>query len=338
MLGNLLSNISNMAENIPTMEYSDEEENNETLSQIQATESSSQKQTSTETSQGQGAAADKTVSNSTDKGAHATIKTDDSYAETIAQLAEKVAEDDSHGYSMGDARHGNGTSSEVTVSSGTYTIHNGDFDCSSLVQEITSTIGLHEADPKMYTSTEPEYLREAGFTEMEYDPETVQRGDILLNIYDEENGHTAIATGNGEQVHASHSEDENDPRFGEEGDQTQQEVLKSKLGEWQTMWRPPEGSPNTESTNTTKIEDATMDTEADEKTNTTAKGISDGINTTNNESKDNKSTTSLIDAIKNSANKYVEKSENESQSNIEKFKELLSNSQTQTTQKTELER
>ena len=161
-----------------------------------------------------------------------------SFGEIMAQLAEKVAKDDSHGYDQG-ARDGDGTTSTYKINDKDYSVHGGDFDCATLVDNVVSATGLTEYD-SMTTFTEDEKLEAAGFTKLEYDPDKVQRGDILVRHGESE--HTGIAVGNGKQVDASHGDDTDDPRFSYyQGDQDGTELLERPLQDsWQTIWRPPQ--------------------------------------------------------------------------------------------------
>lgn len=163
------------------------------------------------------------------------------YANVMAEAAEIIAEDDSHGYSQ-DWRNGNGDTVSVPTSAGNLTMHDGEYDCSSLVEEVTAAVGLTEGGTNMTTYTEEETLENAGFTRIEYNPDKVQRGDILLRHDDgTTTEHTAIAVGNGQQVDASHG-DSKDGRNGIPGDQDGTEILKRDLqDDWQIIYRPPKG-------------------------------------------------------------------------------------------------
>lgn len=172
------------------------------------------------------------------------LSTKKEYANVMAEAAEKIAEDDRHGYSQ-DNRKGNGKNVSVSTSAGNLEMHDGDYDCSSFVEELTSAVGLTEGNQNMTTFDEETILKNAGFTRMEYDPSKVQRGDILLR---HENGvtheHTGIAVGDGKQVDASHG-DSKDGLTGIEGDQDGTELLKRDLQDsWQIIYRPPKGQVN----------------------------------------------------------------------------------------------
>ena len=157
-----------------------------------------------------------------------------SYAETTATLAERLAEDDSHGYSQNN-RYGDGTTVTENVSGKDYELHGKDYDCSSLVGEVLKAQGLIPEDTDLFTWNEDKTLTDAGFEKMPYDPDNVQRGDILYR-----EGHTGVAIGNGQQADASHGDRGTD---GDAGDQDGTEVLKRDLQDsWTTIYRPPEGT------------------------------------------------------------------------------------------------
>lgn len=158
-----------------------------------------------------------------------------SYANVLAELAEGISKDDSHGYSQ-SGRDGDGTTAQVTTSVGTFDVHGGDYDCSSLVDECLSKCGFKEYDG-MTTYDEDEVLENAGFTKIPYDPDNVQRGDILIRHGDDRE-HTAIALDSKRQADASEPD-----AAGELGDQSGNEILsRTRQENWDYIWRPPAGT------------------------------------------------------------------------------------------------
>lgn len=168
-----------------------------------------------------------------------------SYANTSVALARHVAMHDAHGYDQGE-RDGDGTTDKVHVGYKDFEMHGGDYDCTSLVGEVAYAQGLM-SDGKahsLYTGNAEEFLGDAGYQKMPYDESKVQPGDVLLRYSDpsREDGHAAIASGNGMQIDASHG-DGPDGTTGEQGDQDKTEVLERPLQDnWQVIMRPPSGT------------------------------------------------------------------------------------------------
>ena len=158
-------------------------------------------------------------------------------------LAQYLAADDSHGYDQ-FGRDGDGTSEYVRVGYGDFAVHGGDYDCTSLVGEVAFSQGLmdEEMARSLYTGNAEELLGRSGYSKMPYSEDAVQPGDVLLRYTDpsRENGHAAIAVGDGMQVDASHGDG---GITGDVGDQDGTEFLERPLQEgWQVIMRPPEGT------------------------------------------------------------------------------------------------
>lgn len=129
-------------------------------------------------------------------------------AEQIADYSEKIAADDSHGYSQ---LHRTGEP---------------DFDCSSLAIKAAEKAGIPvEKYGASYTGNMLNAFVNAGFSVYKYAADIpLRRGDILLNI----KNHAAIYVGNGYIVEAAH--DENGGITGSlAGDQTGEEIRKCKF-------------------------------------------------------------------------------------------------------------
>lgn len=155
-------------------------------------------------------------------------------AEIIAQVAERIASDDSHGYSQ-DNREGDGTSQKLKLEHEVVSIHGGDYDCSSLVAQCCVAARLMFPGNTFSTASEDAALTAAGFTRMDFSPSAVRRGDILWH-----QGHTGVALGNSMQADAKYDED-GGTHGTKVGDQTGDEI--SKVGLWEDYWtyiyRPP---------------------------------------------------------------------------------------------------
>lgn len=168
-----------------------------------------------------------------------------SYANTSVALARHVAMHDAHGYDQGE-RDGDGTTEKVHVGYKDFEMHGGDYDCTSLVGEIAYAQGLMSDGEahSLYTGNAEELLGDAGYTKMPYDESKVQPGDVLLRYSDpsREDGHAAIASGNGMQIDASHGDGPGGVT-GKQGDQDKTEVLERPLQDnWQVIMRPPKGT------------------------------------------------------------------------------------------------
>ena len=160
--------------------------------------------------------------------------------ECTAQLAEHMAEHDTHGYSQPN-RNGDGTLETVTLEpvKGIFykvKVHGGDYDCSSMVAQILVALGVLKSGTHVDTRNEDEVLRRAGFTRMAYDPSRVRRGDILWV-----KGHTGIALGNGKQADA-HGDEVGGLTGPRKGDQTGHEVEIRSLRSWTYIYRYGKGS------------------------------------------------------------------------------------------------
>lgn len=172
-----------------------------------------------------------------------------SNANAIAEVAEAIAKDDSHGYDQ-SAREGNGTVDTVmTDHFGDVEVPGGDMDCASMVDVVLDAVGVTKTPGQPYsTREEEEALLAAGFTKFPYDPDNVQRGDVLFRDYYDADGdlqgHTGIALGDGKQADASHG-DGYLGITGTEGDQDGTEVLVRDLqDDWEYVFRPPAGQPD----------------------------------------------------------------------------------------------
>ena len=155
--------------------------------------------------------------------------------ECTAQLAEHMAEHDTHGYSQPN-RNGDGTLETVTLEpvKGIFykvKVHGGDYDCSSMVAQILVALGVLKSGTHVDTRNEDEVLRRAGFTRMAYDPSRVRRGDILWV-----HGHTGVALGNGKQADA-HGDEYGGLTGPNRGDQTGHEVEVRSLRSWDYIYR-----------------------------------------------------------------------------------------------------
>lgn len=156
-------------------------------------------------------------------------------AEIIAQVAERIGADDSHGYSQ-PARLGNGVVQTLKLDHETVKVHGGDYDCSSLASQCVIAAGLLPEGQVFWTGDEDEMLTGAGFTRMDFSPGSVKRGDILWH-----EGHTGIALGNGMQCDAHGDENGGLGEGAMEGDQTAYEISTTELWSdyWTYMYRPP---------------------------------------------------------------------------------------------------
>lgn len=157
-----------------------------------------------------------------------------SYGEAIAQCAEHIARDDSHGYSQPN-RKGYGTEN-LAFSDGTkYTIHHGDYDCSEMARQCAESAGLLSRDSYMWTGNEHDVLLNAGFRLVPLSEKI--RGDILWKP-----GHTGIYLGNGMMADA-HGDERGGITGPTQGDQTGREIeiRPVSLCSWDRCFRPPMG-------------------------------------------------------------------------------------------------
>ena len=144
-----------------------------------------------------------------------------SYGDQIASWAEKIAADDSHGYSQKN-RDGN-----------------TDYDCSSLVYyAVTQGAGIQLSISYPFsTANEREVLKAAGFTEQAWDGKdtsVLKRGDILWR-----DGHTEIYSGDGKFTGA-HMNEKNGTGLPPEpesapGDQTGHEISTESAAPYPVM-------------------------------------------------------------------------------------------------------
>lgn len=137
-------------------------------------------------------------------------------ADIIADFAEKIADDDTHGYSQIN-RNGS-----------------PDYDCSSLSIAAADAAGYHVKQcGATYTGDMRDAFSQAGAVVLPYAPGlSLQRGDILLN---ERKGHAAIYTGNNQLVEATG--DENGGITGAlSGDQTGHEIHRRKFYNFPWEW------------------------------------------------------------------------------------------------------
>lgn len=157
-----------------------------------------------------------------------------SYAEAIAQCAEHIARDDTHGYSQPN-RKGYGTE-ELTFSDGTkYYIHHGDYDCSEMARQCVESAGLLSHDSHMWTGNEHDVLTSVGFSVVPLSDRT--RGDILWKP-----GHTGIYLGRNYMADA-HGDEWGGITGPTQGDQTGSEIEIRPYGScsWTRCYRPPQG-------------------------------------------------------------------------------------------------
>lgn len=155
--------------------------------------------------------------------------------ECTAQLAEHMAEHDTHGYSQPN-RNGDGTLETVTLEpvKGIFykvKVHGGDYDCSSMVAQILVAIGVLKSGTHVDTRNEDSVLKANGFTRMDYSASKVRRGDILW-VY----GHTGVALGNGKQADA-HGDEVGGLTGPRKGDQTGSEIEIRSLRSWTYIYR-----------------------------------------------------------------------------------------------------
>lgn len=124
-----------------------------------------------------------------------------SVADKACQLAIKIANDDSHGYSQ-QSRDGN-----------------PDFDCSSLVIWLWQQCGVDvKGRGASYTGNMCPAFLQAGFRLVNWPEEDLEPGDVLLNV----KHHAALYVGNNRLVQATIAE--TGTVHGQPGDQTGSEI------------------------------------------------------------------------------------------------------------------
>lgn len=157
-----------------------------------------------------------------------------SYADMVAEVAEHLARDDSHGYSQLN-RAGDGGVEEVVLSDGTPVyVHTGDYDCSEMVRTCVAAAGLLDWDywsSYMWTGNEADVLEGVGFVEV--DLWGLQRGDVLWKT-----GHTGVYLGGGLMADA-HGDERGGIDGPSQGDQTGAEIEIRPVGccSWRRAWR-----------------------------------------------------------------------------------------------------
>lgn len=151
------------------------------------------------------------------------------YADVIAEVAEHLAADDSHGYSQPN-RAGDGGVEHVALSDGTVVaVHTGDYDCSEMVRTCVAAAGLLPWgywDSYMWTGNEDDVLRNAGFVRVNLS--SLRRGDVLWKT-----GHTGVYLGDGLMADA-HGDEWGGITGPNEGDQTGREI--EVRGVWSCSW------------------------------------------------------------------------------------------------------
>lgn len=156
--------------------------------------------------------------------------------ETACNEAEKIANDDSHGYS-----------NVVNDNLG----QNGDYDCGAFVSEALHAAGI--LTPNQWFEPNERYgnpwsygtvLEPAGFERIPFDYNKVQRGDILIK----DGHHTELALGNGKQIGAHDNYD------GRRGDYSHLgEISEVPLsGYWDWIYRLKDDGSDTKKTATIK--------------------------------------------------------------------------------------
>lgn len=126
---------------------------------------------------------------------------DKSIPDQVCDLAVKIAQDDSHGYSQIN-RDGN-----------------PDYDCSSLVIYCWTACGVDvRSRGATYTGNMLQAFLQSGFRKVDPVTESLQRGDVLLNVIH----HTALYIGDNQIVQATIAE--TGTTHGHPGDQTGKEI------------------------------------------------------------------------------------------------------------------
>lgn len=94
-----------------------------------------------------------------------------SKVESYLSEMKKIADDDTHGYSM-NARNG------------------PDYDCSSFIYYSLVNAGILSGSEPFVTSNMGQVLKDAGFTEIAYSIDSLQKGDIVVDTREGASGHT----------------------------------------------------------------------------------------------------------------------------------------------------
>ncbi len=109
--------------------------------------------------------------------------------EVAAQVMEHFCNHQTHGYSQGGNRWGNGTVESITVDGKTYSFYGGDGDCSSFVIRSYQAAGVPVKDlGATYTGNMKRAFLDSGYFEVQPMSFIAQRGDVYLN----EQNHTAM--------------------------------------------------------------------------------------------------------------------------------------------------
>lgn len=109
--------------------------------------------------------------------------------EKIAQIMEALIRDNSHGYTQGSGRYGDGSVLTLKFSDGTkYQVSGGDRDCSGAVRTCVGKALGKSMPSTFWTGNEDDVLRGLGFKRYKCSDEKVRRGDILLRLA----GHTEV--------------------------------------------------------------------------------------------------------------------------------------------------
>ena len=153
-------------------------------------------------------------------------------SERIAQMAEHIAEHDSHGYSQ-VTRLGDGSTEWITFTDGTsFAIHGGDYDCSEVARMCANAGMGYNAISSMWSVPADSLLRSAGFTRVLYRRSTARRGDILWAP-----GHMGVALGDDLQADA-HGDEVHGLTGPRKGDQTGHEIeVRSLSYPWYYAYR-----------------------------------------------------------------------------------------------------
>lgn len=158
-------------------------------------------------------------------------------AEAAAQVVDHIIDHSAHGYDQPN-RAGDGTTERITLSSGEVVyIHGGDYDCSELVRQAWSAIGVLPNGywaSYMWTGNERQMLLSHGFVEIRVQAAAaMKRGDVLLK-----SGHTETYLGNNLQGGARINE-RRTISGGKQGDQTGWETARSVYNpnQWTTAFR-----------------------------------------------------------------------------------------------------
>lgn len=158
-------------------------------------------------------------------------------AEAAAQVVDHIIDHAAHGYDQPN-RAGDGTVETLTLTSGEKVqIHGGDYDCSELVRQSWSAVGVLPSGywaSYMWTGNERSMLLSHGFVEIRVQAAAaMKRGDVLLK-----EGHTETYLGGGMQGGARINE-KRTISGGKKGDQAGWEIARSpyKPSQWTTAFR-----------------------------------------------------------------------------------------------------